>query len=120
MREGLLREWIGWHQSPPAVLYHYTTTEGVLGIVSDKTLHAMDAGFLNDPLKLYLPAQKAAAGTDVGRRTGLERPRHVVGRVLVCARRLLNRVGAVGLRRVSRPSTIIGVPPQSLSVRRPG
>src|ERR1035441_9565471 len=38
----------GWRVDVPAVLYHYTTAEGLLGILNEQAFWATDCEFLND------------------------------------------------------------------------
>lgn len=40
---------------PPAVLYHYTTAEGILGILNEKALWATKIHYLNDATELVEP-----------------------------------------------------------------
>jgi hypothetical protein len=42
------------HQSPPDFLYHYTTQQGLLGIVDSGTLWATNIGYLNDATEFGL------------------------------------------------------------------
>ena len=35
-------------QRPPEILYHYTTQEGLLGIIKDKVIWATHTQYLND------------------------------------------------------------------------
>lgn len=50
------------HGEPPELLYHYTSTEGLLGIVSSGCFWATDAEFLNDAQELqYGRAEPCAA-----------------------------------------------------------
>src|SRR4051794_37392114 len=46
-----------YHEDVPKRLYHYTTLAGLMGIVSDSTLWASDARFLNDSSELSYAAQ---------------------------------------------------------------
>lgn len=62
---------------PPEILYHYTTQEGLLGIVQSSSLFLSDARFVNDRSEVSygrglfadrLLAHVEASGTDVHRR----------------------------------------------------
>jgi hypothetical protein len=44
--------WRSTRTGPPAVLYHYTTAKGLIGIVQSQTLWATNADFLNDAQEL--------------------------------------------------------------------
>lgn len=46
------------HSMAPELLYHYTTAEGLLGIVSSKSLWASDAEFLSDARELQYGRQE--------------------------------------------------------------
>jgi Protein of unknown function (DUF2971) len=48
----LLEEWDRIHNDPPAVLYHYTTAAGLMGIIASQRLWATNARFLNDPSEI--------------------------------------------------------------------
>lgn len=43
------KEWHEVHSSPPSVLFHYTSAEGLMGILDSNRLWATDARFTNDP-----------------------------------------------------------------------
>jgi hypothetical protein len=51
-----LKEWPGWFErelpAPPQSLYHYTDGEGLLGILTSRSLHATHSSFLNDQTEL--------------------------------------------------------------------
>ena len=45
---GLWNAWLSRHQSPPPLLYHYTTAEGLLGMLQSRQLWATNVRFMND------------------------------------------------------------------------
>lgn len=45
-------EMLQGHTRPPDLLYHYTSLDGLLGIVKSKTIYATDVGFVNDSSEL--------------------------------------------------------------------
>ena len=47
------------NQKPPSVLYHYTTQDGLLGILKESTLRATKIQYLNDASELVMPLQLA-------------------------------------------------------------
>ena len=47
-----LRNFFAWHTKRPAVLYHYTSTEGLIGIIKTRKMWASHVRFLNDPSEL--------------------------------------------------------------------
>ncbi len=44
----ILREWEAQHQAARLELYHYTTADGLLGVLTKRHLWATDASYLND------------------------------------------------------------------------
>lgn len=44
----LLKNWTDLHSSPPTILFHYTTSQGLIGILRSNRLWATHVGFLND------------------------------------------------------------------------
>lgn len=44
--------WNRLHQRPPSTLYHYTTAQGLLGLISERRLWATNARFMNDPSEI--------------------------------------------------------------------
>jgi hypothetical protein len=49
LRDILLSDWKPKHSAPPPILYHYTTADGLVGIVHGRRLNATHSNFLNDP-----------------------------------------------------------------------
>lgn len=47
-----LETWFAHQEDPPTLLYHYTTVEGLLGILKSNTLWATHVGYLNDATEL--------------------------------------------------------------------
>src|SRR5580698_8671217 len=52
VRIARLEEQESQNSTPPSILYHYTTTEGLLGIIESKELWATNILFLNDTSEL--------------------------------------------------------------------
>src|SRR6516164_4036522 len=50
--EPLYAEWIPFHDQRPPTLYHYTTAQGLLGIMESNRLWATNVRFLNDPSEI--------------------------------------------------------------------
>jgi hypothetical protein len=50
--EALLANWFPLHKKPPGHLFHYTTIEGLLGILRENRLWATHVAYLNDPSEL--------------------------------------------------------------------
>jgi hypothetical protein len=50
--EGNMIQWIQCQGSPPNCLYHYTTSEGLLGILRSNRMWATHVSYLNDPSEL--------------------------------------------------------------------
>jgi hypothetical protein len=48
----LLKGWLDFHLDVPAWLHHYTTVDGVLGIVRDRSIFGTHHKFLNDSLEI--------------------------------------------------------------------
>lgn len=53
----LQQDWLKRHAAPPSLLHHYTTADGLLGLLKSKRLWATHAAFLNDPSELRYAAQ---------------------------------------------------------------
>jgi Protein of unknown function (DUF2971) len=71
LRDALLSDWKPRHSAPPPILYHYTTADGLVGIVHGRTLNATHSNFLNDPqevsfaeeiLRSFLKQRRSAFG----------------------------------------------------------
>lgn len=56
--------WLDLHSQVPDHLYHYTTPEGLLGIVRDKSLFGTHCSFLNDSLEIVRGKQLVAEVID--------------------------------------------------------
>lgn len=56
-----LQNWIGFHLDVPSWLHHYTTADGVLGIVRDRSIFGTHYRFLEDSLEI-LWGQQVIAG----------------------------------------------------------
>jgi hypothetical protein len=50
--EPLNAEWVSFHDRRPPTLYHYTTAQGLLGIMESNKLWATNVRFLNDPSEI--------------------------------------------------------------------
>jgi hypothetical protein len=48
----LLAPWFDVHEEPPTHLFHYTTVEGLLGILHDHSIWATHSAYLNDPSEI--------------------------------------------------------------------
>ena len=46
------KSWLDFHVAVPGWLYHYTTAEGLLGILRDRSMFGTHYRFLNDPLEI--------------------------------------------------------------------
>jgi hypothetical protein len=46
------KEWLDFHRRVPGWLYHYTTVDGLLGIVRDRMIFGTHYQFLNDSLEI--------------------------------------------------------------------
>jgi hypothetical protein len=66
---------------PPDVLYHYTSTEGLLGILANDAVWASDFRYLNDPSEFGFARLQIVAGT----RTRLSRLRNSYDRSVYAA-----------------------------------
>jgi hypothetical protein len=49
LSDQLLSHWFPLHENPPRALYHYTSAEGLLGIVRTQSLWSTHFSYLNDP-----------------------------------------------------------------------
>lgn len=49
---GLMAPWFALHEQPPSQLFHYTTVEGLLGILGGQCLWATHSAYLNDPSEI--------------------------------------------------------------------
>jgi hypothetical protein len=72
-RDGSVRDvWTAWealHESPPSTLYHYTTADGLIGILQSRQIWATNVRFMNDTSELaYGIRMVRAIFDDVGRR----------------------------------------------------
>lgn len=52
LSDGLLAPWFALHEQPPPRLFHYTTVEGLLGILRDQCMWATHSAYLNDPSEI--------------------------------------------------------------------
>jgi hypothetical protein len=52
LSEGLLGEWFPLHENPPDDVFHYTTTDGLIGIIESGVLWATHSAYLNDPSEI--------------------------------------------------------------------
>jgi len=55
-----LGSWESMHRQPPDVLYHYTNSQGLIGILKDKDIWASNVCFLNDSKELIHGRNKIA------------------------------------------------------------
>src|SRR5262245_31729354 len=53
----LMDAWRARHSKPPAVLYHYTTAQGLHGMLTSGRVWATNVGFLNDPSEMRYAAR---------------------------------------------------------------
>jgi hypothetical protein len=70
--------WLRMHAKPPDVLYHYTTAQGLLGILKTGSLWATNSRFLNDPTEIEYATQlfRRIADEEFGK-YGSPSPTHV-------------------------------------------
>lgn len=50
-------DWLRLHSDPPESLYHYTTAQGLLGILESGRLWASNSRFMNDPSEIVYATQ---------------------------------------------------------------
>jgi hypothetical protein len=53
-RDARFKAWVQRHRNPPDLLFHYTTSQGLLGIVQTNNLWATNISYMNDTSELTL------------------------------------------------------------------
>lgn len=64
LHDAFLKEWSAEQGPRPRVLYHYTSLEGLAGILRLHRLRATDVAYMNDSLELQLASSLIAASLD--------------------------------------------------------
>ena len=64
LHEAFLKEWRAEQGPRPRILYHYTSLEGLAGILRLHRLRATDVAYMNDSLELQLASSLIAASLD--------------------------------------------------------